>query len=255
MATNWDLRAFLDRQKDLNEDEKKLCYQLLDEQGFSAADKENAFFNLNNADLKDAGVMQLSTRKVLLLAIEDAAAARLGSQRAAAPSLEEALFPSSLYCIAFKLYNGSRLATTLVSHAKALGFRGEVRHVSASRSDFTLLLSAAEGESSEQTLASFARWLARQVTVYKHAAEAGSPEAAGTSAAEVGGAYVVVTSDLSNPRTSVRAQLDLYRGGQLGVRATPGMQLELEQAAKAAEEEERHSRHSLGKASSSSAQE
>ncbi|PNH06985.1 hypothetical protein TSOC_006589 [Tetrabaena socialis] len=85
MATNWDLRAFLDGQKDLNEAEKKLCYQLLDEQGFSAADKKNAFFNLNNADLKDAGIKQISTRKVLLLAIEGAAAGGLGSAAGPVP--------------------------------------------------------------------------------------------------------------------------------------------------------------------------
>ncbi|PNG99311.1 hypothetical protein TSOC_014913 [Tetrabaena socialis] len=154
------------------------------------------------------------------------------------------MFPSSLNCIAFTLYNGSRLATTLVSHAKALGFRGEVRHISVSRSDFKLLLSAAAGESSGQPLASFARWMTEQVPVYRHVAEA-----------EVGAACVVVTSKLSNPRTSDRDLLDLYRLGKLSVRVTSGLQLELERAAKAAEEEERSSRHSLGKESSSSAQE
>ena len=69
MAMQWDLRAFLDGIGNLDKAEQELCFNLLDKQGFSAANKREAFFALNGADLEHAGISLLSTRKVLLLAI------------------------------------------------------------------------------------------------------------------------------------------------------------------------------------------
>ena len=66
---NWDLGAFISRCDDLDDEERKLCYDALSREGFSAANKRRAFFALNEADLKNLGVTRLSTRKVLILAI------------------------------------------------------------------------------------------------------------------------------------------------------------------------------------------
>ncbi|GIL75073.1 hypothetical protein Vretifemale_4905 [Volvox reticuliferus] len=71
---SWDLRAFIFGCDDLDDDEKKLCYDALNREGFSAANKRRAFLALNEADLRNLGVPRLSTRKVLLLAITASAA-------------------------------------------------------------------------------------------------------------------------------------------------------------------------------------
>ncbi|KXZ55243.1 hypothetical protein GPECTOR_3g383 [Gonium pectorale] len=73
-AENWDLRAFIFGCDDLDDEEKKLCYDALNREGFSAANKRRAFCALDEADLRSLGVTGLSTRKVLLLAITASAA-------------------------------------------------------------------------------------------------------------------------------------------------------------------------------------
>lgn len=70
MSTDWGLRAFIFGLEDLEDDEKELCFNILDRKGFSAAKKRRAFFALNDADLQTAGISELSTRKALRLAIE-----------------------------------------------------------------------------------------------------------------------------------------------------------------------------------------
>ncbi|KAG2442262.1 hypothetical protein HXX76_002349 [Chlamydomonas incerta] len=165
--------------------------------------------------------------------------------------LLEALFPSTLYCITFTLYDGVDVAMRLVSHAKANGFRGKVRHVSTSRSDFTLLLKT-DDEASKQTLKRFASWLATEVPVR---APAVATNAAFAKAEEEAVARVVVTSDLSNPLSSDRELLDMYGQGQLTVNAATEVQLALETAAKAVEQMERLSKSSLGKSMASSSHE
>ncbi len=69
MTENWDLRAFIFGCDDLDDEEKKLCFDALNREGFSAANKRSAFFALDDADLRSVGVTRLGTRKVLLLAI------------------------------------------------------------------------------------------------------------------------------------------------------------------------------------------
>lgn len=66
---NWDLRAFIFGCQDLDDEEKHICYNALNKEGFSAANKRRAFFALDDNDLRSAGVTCLGTRKVLLLAI------------------------------------------------------------------------------------------------------------------------------------------------------------------------------------------
>ncbi|KAG2428448.1 hypothetical protein HXX76_011568 [Chlamydomonas incerta] len=165
--------------------------------------------------------------------------------------LLEALFPSTLYCITFTLYDGADLAMRLVSHAKANGFRGEVTHVSTSRSDFTLLLKT-EDEASKQTLQRFTSWLATEVPVHAPAVET---NAAFTKAKAAAAARVEVTSDLSNPLTRDRKLLDMYSQGQLTIYAAMEVRLALENVAKAVEQRERLSKSSLGRSRASSSHE
>ena len=126
--------------------------------------------------------------------------------------------------------------------------RGEVRHVSTSRSDFTLLLKT-DDEASKQTLKRFASWLAKEVPVRAPAVET---NAAFAKAAEEAAARVEMTSDLSNPLTSDRKMLDMYNQGPLTDYATPEMRLALEKANTVAEQRERLSKSSLGKSRASS---
>eukprot|EP00198_Chlamydomonas_reinhardtii_P010803 XP_001700140.1 predicted protein [Chlamydomonas reinhardtii] len=72
------------------------------------------------------------------------------------------ILSSALYGMTFTLYDGVDVAMRLVSHARANGFRGEVRHVSTLRSDFTLLLDT-DDEASKQTFKRFVKWLATQL--------------------------------------------------------------------------------------------
>ncbi|PNW75043.1 hypothetical protein CHLRE_12g499150v5 [Chlamydomonas reinhardtii] len=158
------------------------------------------------------------------------------------------LFPSALYCMTFTLYDGVDVAMRLVSHAKANGFRGEVRHVSTSRSDFTLLLKT--DDVGKQTLKGFASWLATQVPVRAPGAEASTAFA---KAAEADAARVEVTSDPFNPLTRDRELLDMYNEGWLtAVYATTDVRRALEKANTEAERRERPSKSSLGKSRASS---
>ncbi|KAG2483684.1 hypothetical protein HYH03_017487 [Edaphochlamys debaryana] len=67
-TAKWDLRAFIYGCDDLDDEEKKLCYDALDREAFSAANKREAFFALDDADIISLGLPLLSTRKALLLA-------------------------------------------------------------------------------------------------------------------------------------------------------------------------------------------
>ncbi|PNW75038.1 hypothetical protein CHLRE_12g499200v5 [Chlamydomonas reinhardtii] len=136
----------------------------------------------------------------------------------------------------------------LVSHAKANGFRGKVRHVSTSCSDFTLLLKT--DDVGKQTLKGFASWLATQVPVRAPGAEASTAFA---KAAEADAARVEVTSDPFNPLTRDRELLDMYNEGWLtAVYATTEVRRALEKANTEAERGERNSKSSLGKSRASS---
>ncbi|KAG2444306.1 hypothetical protein HXX76_001063 [Chlamydomonas incerta] len=129
----------------------------------------------------------------------------------------------------FTLHDGVDKAMRLVSHAKANGFRGEVRHVSTPRSNFTLLLKT--DDVSKQTLKGFASWLVTQVPVRAPGVETSTAFA---KAAEAGAARVEVTSDPSNPLTCDRVLLDMYYQGPLTVYATAEVRLALEKVITAA---------------------
>ncbi|KAG2425271.1 hypothetical protein HXX76_013853 [Chlamydomonas incerta] len=72
MATEWDLRAFIFGLDDLDDAEKEQCFSILD--GHGAPKKRKAFLALDLSELQTAGISQLSTRKVLRLAMAGAAA-------------------------------------------------------------------------------------------------------------------------------------------------------------------------------------
>ncbi len=65
----WGLHAFIMGLEDLEDEEKKLCYDALDKEGFGARTKRRAFFSLEDAELRDAGISRASVRKVLRLAM------------------------------------------------------------------------------------------------------------------------------------------------------------------------------------------
>ncbi|KAG2447888.1 hypothetical protein HYH02_007343 [Chlamydomonas schloesseri] len=300
----WDLHKFIFDLKNLSDSEKELCFAKLDKEGFSDPTKCQVFFALSEAHLASVGIEKLGTRLALQLAIAGgpppllpartatggaAASLGMGSSSAAAvvdpragsapgADLSEDVFPSSVFCVTFTLYNGGHLVTTLTSHAQALGLRGKVRTISPSRSDFTLMASAAteNHEQSLQTLRRFLAYMGTLVRLRKPAAEAGAAEAgaaeagaaeagaaeagaaearAGTSTADEAVTYVEFTSDLKAPYTSDQTLLDLYHGGQLSVSGRPATWLAAEREAQVAGQQEQSRKSSLGKSGESSVQE
>ncbi|KAG2447889.1 hypothetical protein HYH02_007343 [Chlamydomonas schloesseri] len=314
----WDLHKFIFDLKNLSDSEKELCFAKLDKEGFSDPTKCQVFFALSEAHLASVGIEKLGTRLALQLAIAGgpppllpartatggaAASLGMGSSSAAAVvdpragsapgagavagrgsgctgagNLSEDVFPSSVFCVTFTLYNGGHLVTTLTSHAQALGLRGKVRTISPSRSDFTLMASAAteNHEQSLQTLRRFLAYMGTLVRLRKPAAEAGAAEAgaaeagaaeagaaeagaaearAGTSTADEAVTYVEFTSDLKAPYTSDQTLLDLYHGGQLSVSGRPATWLAAEREAQVAGQQEQSRKSSLGKSGESSVQE
>ncbi|PNW70438.1 hypothetical protein CHLRE_17g719834v5 [Chlamydomonas reinhardtii] len=73
MATDWGLRDFIYGLDDLDDVEKEQCFTALNRHGFSAPSKRRAFLALDDAELQTAGISQMSTRKVLRLAMGAAA--------------------------------------------------------------------------------------------------------------------------------------------------------------------------------------
>ncbi|KAG2431876.1 hypothetical protein HXX76_009369 [Chlamydomonas incerta] len=65
--------------EDLEDEEKKLCYDALDKEGYGARTKRRAFLSLEDAELRDAGISRASVRKVLRLAMASAAGLGVGS--------------------------------------------------------------------------------------------------------------------------------------------------------------------------------
>ena len=65
----WGLHAFIIGLEDLDDEEKKLCYDALDKEGFGAPKKRRAFFALDDAELRDVGISPAAVRKVLRLAM------------------------------------------------------------------------------------------------------------------------------------------------------------------------------------------
>ncbi|KAG2436799.1 hypothetical protein HXX76_006323 [Chlamydomonas incerta] len=92
----WGLLAFIMGLEDLDDEEKKLCYDALDKEGFGARTKHRAFLALDDAELRDAGIRRAAVRKVLRLAMGRAESAAAGSLTAAAVAPDEAAMMRAL---------------------------------------------------------------------------------------------------------------------------------------------------------------
>ncbi|KAG2440234.1 hypothetical protein HXX76_004346 [Chlamydomonas incerta] len=69
MATAWSLRDFIFGCDNLNDEEKKLCYDALDKEGFEDPTKRETFLALNDAELQAVGIRRMATRKALQMAM------------------------------------------------------------------------------------------------------------------------------------------------------------------------------------------